>query len=611
MITIYREGVASLENKNCIRQYINNKFIKNNPIISGEMQYYNNIYGRPERTVDRAILAGKLFLRHVVFKNSFLYISKIQQRKIHYPESSSALQVSGSLIRKRIKSADIIIFDIWNVLIYFALDFRQMQFWMEAVAEYPGFSECEDIFTALDDERLQYLEGVYIDFCLDNMYMHYILDYARQAGKRVYVYNNSNYDQGFVRKILNTFNYDCEFSEDRPSNALYITESPSGKTDIKYINVNVLGKHYRPFYHLNIITAFYNQVINLRFHSGIKKESIFYEYGFTCGGILACGFCQYMNVIAKSEQIDKFVFVSRDGYIFKQIYDQYYKKNDTSYLHFSRSASYEIIFDDFPEEYINKTIKIKMLDSNGKKTIKTILKECNIGFAERYLEKEGLLLDEPLNDKSFPLLKKILLQNKTKIAERFLISSKAAKKYFLKELDGFKKVCVVDLGWKGTSIIYLKHLMEKKYGWTGNIIGVMVGASSDGVTQNYIRTHVINAYAFDSDFYRRTGIKNGEYMSAEETACIEMLFTAEERTLLRYGLDKNGNINFIYKDDNPNKNIIKEIHRGIRDFVKVYAPIINKYHLYITARDAYTPLDFFMQNSQFRKLILKPYKMEL
>lgn len=576
-------------------------------MLVGEMQRYYRMHGRPGNKIKRVGIMIRLFIKFVVLKKNPILLQQNRINRQLYPESCGKRQISDNMLWRHINKAGIVIFDLWYVLIYPALSDKQMISLLEAKVEHPGLSvDLKNIF--LESKKMQKnLINIYMDFCLDNDYMHVIWNRTQEMGKKTYVYNNTKLSDENVMVILKNFDYDAEIYHGNPSNEVYIAADTAGKAKIRYQNVNKLGKNYRPFYCENVITTIYNQIVNLKLHSGREAKSLFYEYGFTCGGILTCGFCQYLNQLVEQENIDKLIFVSRDGDIIKKVYDQYYKKCDTSYLLFSRFASYEIIFEDFPEEYIEKNIKTRMMSRRKDRTIGRILRECGLQCLEERLKSNGLSYREELCDKNYAQFKQFLMQNKDCIMGEFHDSAIAARKYFEQEIQGYNKICVVDLGWRGTSTVYLKHLFKKVSRWEGQVMGAVIGVALDDVTQIYIRNGMLHAYAFDNEFFRRTGAYNGEYMSQEELFCIEALFSAKEPTLLRYKLDENDEVNFIYGPSNKNREIIAEIQAGIADYAKECAPLLEKYNLTILPRDAYTPLDFCMKNRRYRKMIYRGY----
>ena len=166
---------------------------------------------------------------------------------------------------------------------------------------------------------------------------------------------------------------------------------------------------------------------------------------------------------------------------------------------------------------------------------------------------------------------------------------------------------MVDFGWHGKSIVFLKHLCEKKYGWHGTVVGAMVGASENIVVQNYIRTGLMHIYAFENEYWRSMSRRGGRHMEYKECICLEALFTSASDTLLRYTYDKNGRVDFLYGQKNRNRDIVTQIHKGVLDFSEQFMPLIQKYHLRITERDAYTPIDTAMQNQKYQDKIYQSY----
>lgn len=586
-----------------VKKYISANLIEKNALLVGEMQRHNQIYGRIENPWKRAVFVAGLYLKYGIIKRDPLHVEQKQRAKLHYPESEAGQVFNKEDFITKVQSADAVIFDAWDVCFYPSLDRRQLSALAETVTLHLGMTDYDDAENVLPE-----CEDILLDFTIENEFIHQLWDEIKAMDKKVSIKNNSTlYSDDIVIKLIQKYGFDGEIFRSECDNVLFLTQEMADENSFRYVNVNLLGNMYRPFYYLNSVTALYNQIVNIGLHSRIKNLGLFYEYGFAYGGILACGFCQYLNRMVKEQNIDLLMFVARDGYILKEIYDRYYKQTDTSYLTFSRFASLELIFEDYPEEYIDKNIKPRMYRKNSDNSIRKILRECKLEFLENLVEEEGLDISDCLEMSNYLRFKEFLLKHRDRIQESFQDSAEAAKQYFTDSVRDYKKVCVVDLGWHGKSIVYLKHLLEKKYGWNGTVTGAVVGAANDYVTQNYVRRGLVNTYAFENEYWRRTGNQNGEYMTEKEVICIEALFTSEEDTLLRYRLDSDVKTEFIYGKKNENRDNIKMIHRGITDFAEKFAPVINKYNLMITPRDAYTPLDYFLQNEKSRDLIYQAY----
>ncbi len=589
-----------------IRSYINRRFIESNPSLVEAMLDINKKQGRRSNVVARVCLVVQLYVKYVIFRTSVIKERQKRMNKALYPESCANQNAEIKYILHKLAEYDSVTFDMWGVLFYQALDMQQL-FALAEVKEYwIGISDVQDAKEKLSTDQIRHVERLVMDFALENPAMRNLLGEAVRQGKNVYIFNNSDFSDELVQSILERYAYNVSVGR----KGLHIANKKVGRDDIKYHSVNLIGDVYRPFYHLNAVTALYNQVVNIQFHSQAREYTLFYEYGFSCGGILTCGFCQFLSQLVEREKIDKILFVARDGDIMEKVYKKFFHDVDTAYLVFSRFASYELIFHDFPEEYLDKNIKPRMDRVDTDNSIKKILQECGLEFLENSLFEEELVGSEILQKESFEKLRRLILRHQPEIQKSFERTCKAAKEYIIGEIGTCKKVCVVDLGWHGKSIVYLKHLCEKRYGWNGTIMGAMIGASENSAVQNYIRTGLMHVYAFENEYWRSMGTRVGKHMGYRECICLEALFSSENETLLRYTYDENGKVAFIYGKKNKNKDIVAHIHKGVLDFSERFMPLIQKYHLRITERDAYTPIDAVMQNQKYQDMIYQRYYEE-
>lgn len=589
-----------------LRSYINKTFVENNQTLVDAMLNTNKIQGRRNSAAARACLVLRLYFKYVMLHKSVIGERQKRNSKALYPESRVNQKTEIENILSKIKEHECITFDMWGVLFYETLDRQQLLALAEVRNYRIGFSDLQAGGNVLSPDQIDHMESIIEDFAMQNPVMCNLVDEVIRQGKDVYICNNSDYPDRLIQNILKPFSHNMSLGR----KGLHISNKDLDRNDMEYKNVNILGDAYRPFCYLNAVTSLYNQVVNIQFHSQGKEYPLFYEYGFSYGGILTCGFCQFLDRLAGQEKIDKFLFVARDGDIMEKVYKKYFDAVDTAYLVFSRFASYELIFGDFPEEYIDKNIKPRMVREGTDNSIRRILQECGLEFLEKNLSEEGLSGSEILRKENFERLKTFILNHKSEIQNSFEMTCRAAEKYIMKEIDGAGKVCVVDLGWHGKSIVYLKHLCEKKYGWNGIILGAMIGASDNSTVQDYIRTGLMHVYAFENEYWRSMGEKAGRYMGYKECICLEALFSSESETLIRYTFDDEGNVAFVYGKKNRNKDIVAQIHKGILDFAERFMPLIQKYALRITDRDAYTPIDAVMRNQKYQDKIYHSYYEE-
>lgn len=590
-----------------LRDVINRKLVFHNAELVKEIKNHYEKYGRSSSVWKRAVLVCSLLVKYDVLKKNAINTKERKIQKMEYPESGREKN------RKDLEQilhceSERIVFDAVDVLFYIAITERQLLTIYETRYLHIGFSDSVEDTAKILLEKGQVLEEILSDYVFDNEEMHDVYNQLIKKGKKVFICNNTKFSDLFIKKVMEKYGYTGELTTDKKETL--VTAHPMAGKYILYKGRNCIGYQYRPYHYTNVYQAVYCQIVNLQLHNRQKERTLFYEYGFAGGGPLTCGFCQYLNQIAEKEKIEKFLFVARDGFIIRKIYERHFKKIDTEYLNFSRFASYELIFNDFPEEYIDKNIKTRMYRENCDNRIGTIFKECDLGILVPYLGEYQLSIELQLNDSNYLMLKECILEHKEEVAKHFQTSCEAAKKYFLDACRGYKKVCVVDLGWHGKSIVYLKHLIEKQYGSETKVIGAMIGAFGDDVTQNYIAGGLIYTYAFSDEYWRHTGVRNGSAIGDDEIICIESLFSAETDTLLRYTFNEEGETDFIYGKKNRNKEKILEMHSGISDFAEKIVPVLKQGNLTISSRDAYTPLDCYMRNEKLMHKIRNEYYEE-
>lgn len=598
--------------KSRIRQYINQNMIENNPVIVSEMLRSNRTNGRKEKGIERAGFVFCLYVKYALLHKDPLREFEKALYRLPLSETFQTGQVSIKQIRESVKEAPEVIFDAWNVLLYPALDQYQLSVFIENETYSLGSSEYRRDINALfeSNDGKEAVRAVVSDFILDNVPIHKLWKELIEEGAKISVFNNSPFDDQLLHYIMKQYGYCGEIVHSIGQTDRHITTQALCSNDILYQDVNKLGNRFRPYYERNVITELASSIMNMQLHNTDTVYSNFYEYGLTCGGILTCGFCDWLNRVAEQKGIDLFLFVARDGEIMQKIYERYYGKRDSAYLLFSRFASFELIFSDYPEEYIDKNIKTRIGRSNADNAIQNILKECGLEFIQKDLPQNVFRAQDILTMDNYEGFREWLLSHKREIEMHFEESCKAAEQYYRKVCREHHHICIVDLGWHGKSIIYLKHFMEKKCAMDVDISGAMIGAANDAVTQNYIRENVIETYAFADERWRSCGTRDGECMGYEEIICTEALFSSKSDTLLGYRLNESGQTDFVYGKKNKNKNAIEEIHRGIEDFATQFAPIQCRYGLRVMPADAYAPLYHRMQNRKFRKWIYTNYYEE-
>ena len=103
-----------------------------------------------------------------------------------------------------------------------------------------------------------------------------------------------------------------------------------------------------------ITGGIYRGLVNLRFHTGARKYSVFYELGYIYGGLAALGFLPVYP--SKNGRMGNcpICFLARDGDILKQVYDLLYPGSRTCYLLWSRNVSARLAAERFPFDFFQR-----------------------------------------------------------------------------------------------------------------------------------------------------------------------------------------------------------------------------------------------------------------
>jgi hypothetical protein len=370
-------------------------------------------------------------------------------------------------------------------------------------------------------------------------------------------------------------------------------------------DIHLIGEEYRITSRGFFDIELYNGIINTSLYTFYQNKSFYQKHGFVYGGLLICNFCKWLNQLARSQDIDKFLFLSRDCSIINKVYDEYYNEFDHEYVRFSRFASQQLLFCDYTEQYIEDVLRSR-INIKSRKTIAEILREIDLELLMEFLVERGMLSNQIFDEKGFNMLKELIYEKKRDIIAYFEETKRAAIQYFKKIIDNRKKICIVDLGWRGTSVGYLKHFLKKEVSNDIEVIGALVGASDCKFAQNLVSSSQMFCYAFDNEIFRGPLDKKQNKMTYMEILCYEAMFSSSEDTLLKYKTGTNAEVQFIYGSNNNSK-IIDEMHLGVMNFAEIYNRYKEITGRVISGKDAFMPLYQIIQNKKYRMKFLEEY----
>ncbi len=471
--------------------------------------------------------------------------------------------------------------------------------------------------------------------CYANPYMLKVFEILKQKGKKIIAISDMYLPSKVIKEILEKNGFkgfeqifvSCEHGHCKSSGKLFeiAKESyPIAKTfahvgdneeaDIKgaqkanitpfyYEQCNKFGNQFRPPYLYSPIGQVYKGIVNNYLYNGTTNHTAREDFGFLYAGPIVVGYCEWINEFVKNNNLDKIWFMARDMDIFYKIYNKHYKEYDNDYVVTSRFSLQECLYADFTDEILYHTL-LSRCDRGY--TIKQSFDELNLSF----LLKECPKYD--LNEKSFiyrtnlDTLHNLIKDNLDKVVNHFQDNEEAAKFYFKEKLGGARKLCLVDLGWRGSILAYLEYLLVHKWKLCDEVKGVLLGSTRSEAAVNLISRGIITPYAYDHihnrDFVRPDG--SIEFLTV---MALESIFTSEDNSLVEYRLNKISNTTeFLTYEGNPNKKIIRQFHKGVMDFAdeleKHRKPFRKEYPM--SAVDAFEPMNLILKCQDYIAMII-------
>lgn len=331
------------------------------------------------------------------------------------------------------------------------------------------------------------------------------------------------------------------------------------------------------------IAVIANQYFDNPYRS-FSKESDFnsdpYYMGLSALGMHMLGICLDLNKQYASK--DKIMFVSRDGYLCKKVYDllkPYINGAETEYLYLSRKAVLPIQF----EEPVNYRLVKKYMDLNyiQSQTPKNILKSMfHISINQDiidYFSKYQLDINSSFaNISKLDLFLELCAKNQI-IEEQIKTYISLARKHFENILNG--NLVLFDLGYGGTSQMLLSNLMNKP------------------IDAYYVYADKETPYLFAREY--RYNVKTFyPYTPAISGPVREFFFSEAGPSCIGYKEEK-GNTCCIFEDKISSyfeKNIASNIERGVLDFNCLYMQYMGVFleELNFRAYDLSIPFEYLI-----------------
>ncbi|MDD3183913.1 MAG: HAD family hydrolase [Anaerostipes sp.] len=513
--------------------------------------------------------------------------------------------------------------------------FEQIYDYME---KYCGIPKEEGMKTEFEMEQ---------KFCIANPYMKEVFDLLVNFGKTVIIVSDMYFPEDMMRNLLSSCGYEgydklfvsCDYGYGKRSGKMYQKISKdylNGRSVIHvgdneevdrnmakengwntwwYEDIRTAGDLFRPRLMSPCVGSAYRAMANIKMHSGAfqtKKELLpRYQYGYLAGGIMILGYVSWIHKQAVQEGMDKILFIARDGYIMKKVYDMLYQDIPSEYVYLSRNAALKLTWN-FNQYELLKQFVTRRAESEKPYTVEEIFISLEIEHLLETAIKDGWnKAKEIKEEEDAKKLKEWIVSHWEDVSKVYETSQKAFRKYISPMLKGCHHVAAVDTGWRGTCPVALKHLIEKEWGLDCEVTGMMIGSCKykQNNTLPLIQSGSLRTYIFSpiyNDHLARFHYKN----NLIHNTCVEFITSAPHPSVYNFYLDEEGEykIEFEYPEV-ENYEITKEIQEGVMDFVFDYKKYYHGVHSFfdISGLDAYWPLRYVMEK-RFDIAVRKPLK---
>ena len=477
------------------------------------------------------------------------------------------------------------------------------------------------------------------NFCYANPYMKIVFDTLIQNGKKVIITSDMYLPHDLMSELLESCGYvgydklfvSCDYYCNKRDLGLYeyikenylqkdetvIHVGDNHQTD--YLNAKQVGwdaYHYPKCKSLGepldkigmsfITGSYYCSIVNNFLYNGANEGYPYdqeeYKYGFMYGGLFVLGYVNWIHKKAVENKMDKIIFLARDGYILKKVYDMIYTDIPSEYALWSRHASMKTSIKTNITTYLWQFIH-RRKQYNPEITVGNILRDMEFDFLisklnEKQILESDFIGSEQIEEKLEELIKENIEQIK-KVSFKY---SELEKDYYKKIVGDSKSTYIVDVGWKASGALSLKYLFEKEWGFDCKAKALISGTykvlnNRDSV---FHLNKEIESYMFSQQHNTDLLLMHQRNTILNNTV-IEIFTSAPMPSFLKSNLSNNDTFEFIFDiPEVENYKKIDLIFKGEIDFIKQYIKHLNGNTelLDISGRDAYYPLKYLMQGKK-------------
>ncbi len=392
----------------------------------------------------------------------------------------------------------------------------------------------------------------------------------------------------------------------------------NGFTAELYRNVNIAGMPYRAE-DMSIITgSMYRGVVNAHIHNGLAAYSKEYELGYIYGGIFVLGYCQWIHEYVRTQEIDKVLFLSRDGDILQQVYTILYPEESmagrTEYVYWSRLTATKMAARYFKYDYFRRFLDHKINQGYTLEQIfvsmeiedmiprmcqelpdffKVLIKsDKTFDIHKRALadirREVQITKETKLTDKNAWIIKEYLLAHWEEVLSHYEEQLKAGKQYYAQVLRGCKRAVAVDVGWAGSGAVALNHIVKDIWKLDCEVTGLLAGTNTvHNAEPNMSEPQLLDGKLVSYLYSQGHNRELWKFHDAAKGHNLywELLLSSPQPSFKGFGFT-DGKVAFHFKKPEKNPEGIKELQKGILDFVTEWSAA-ERGNSSVTGSDAY------------------------
>ncbi len=377
-----------------------------------------------------------------------------------------------------------------------------------------------------------------------------------------------------------------------------------GFTAFWYPNVNQNTILYRAYDMSPVIGGAYRGLVNNRIYNGTEKYSQNYEYGYIYGGLFILGFCNFIHQYCKNSQVDKILFIARDGEIIQKVYQKLYPEDDTAYVYLSRLAAVKLTAGYYKYDYLRKMIRHKAGENLSFSEILKGMELSALGvyladFVPERIEKrrqwKPMKLTDALTYANADDFIEFINVHWDKVLEQYAEQRKAAGIWYRNIIGEAKRAAAIDIGWAGSGALALKTLFEKEWKISCKLTGIVAGTNTihnaePDISEVMLLDGTLCSYLYSSANNREIWKKHNP--ARMYNIYFELLTSSAHPSFKGFYLDRQGRTVLRFQKPEGNQEGIRDIQAGILDFANDYLTHFKNFPFmfHISGRDAYAPM---------------------